>query len=67
MNNEVSFEMELAERTGCRIFMHDPSVWGLPTAARKVDALHFERIGLAGADGDGFETLETAMRRRGHT
>ena len=67
VNDEVSFELELAARTGCRIFAHDPTVTRLPAAAQKVPAISFERLGLAGSDGGGYETLETTMRRRGHT
>ena len=67
VNDEISFELELAARSGCRIYTHDPTVRGLPAKAQAVPAITFEKIGLAGADGGGYETLETTMRRHGHT
>lgn len=73
VRGEASFEAELADRTACEIYAHDPSVDGLPPNAQGRPSIRFQQVGLSDADGIAgekkfsFETLVTSMTRRGHT
>ena len=66
VRDQASWEAELADRTRCTVFAHDPSVKGLPPHAAGRPSLRFERLGLNETASRGFETLLGTMRRRGH-
>lgn len=66
VRTEASFEAELADRTECRIFAHDPSVAELPKAAQGRANIHFARLGVASGPSPGYDTLVSIMRRQGH-
>ena len=61
---DVSFEADLANRTGCAVHAFDHTVGGLPAPAAGV---RFNRVGLAPADvPPALLSLPTMMAARGH-
>ena len=64
VRGDVSFEADLANRTGCAVHAFDHTVGGLPAPAAGV---RFNRVGLAPADvPPALLSLPTMMAARGH-
>lgn len=66
VRNEASFEVELADRTRCVVYAHDPTVVGMPSAAQRHPNIRFAQLGLAEADSVGYQTLQSIMTSHGH-
>lgn len=64
VRGDVSFEADLANRTGCAVHAFDHTVDGLPVP---VTGVRFNRVGLAPADAPpALLSLPTMMAARGH-
>jgi hypothetical protein len=64
VRGDVSFEADLANRTGCAVHAFDHTVDGLPSP---VTGVRFNRVGLAPADAPpALLSLPTMMAARGH-
>jgi len=64
VRGDVSFEADLANRTGCAVHAFDHTVDGLPSP---VAGVRFNRVGLAPADAPpALLSLPTMMAARGH-
>ncbi len=65
--DDVSWDMDMAERTGADIFMYDHTIDALPANHPK---FHFFKTGIAGeydADHPELETLPRLIERNGHS
>jgi hypothetical protein len=74
VRDDVTFELELIARTGCRVHAFDPSIGSISVPADLVKSGHFtwHKQALAGRSGavGGFanaETLHDTMNRLGHS
>lgn len=73
VNDDTSFEEELANRTHCQIFAFDPTVANLPASAANVTPpLHFHKQALGPKDGASRRfllerNLLSIMKELGHT
>lgn len=68
VRTDVSWELEVAAKTACSIWMFDPTVDRPPATHER---FFFEKLGLGGTAGDRpvgrVDTLEALMRRHNHT
>jgi len=72
VNHDLSFELELIERTGCKIFAFDPTVGGVPDDCKGNPNIKFHKQALGPKTGpnDVFMMVENildTMKANGHT
>jgi hypothetical protein len=72
VNTDLSFELDLIERTGCEVHAFDPTVGGVPADCRDNPHINFHKQALGPATGptDMFVLVESmldTMKRLGHS
>ncbi|KAK0048814.1 methyltransferase-like protein 24 [Biomphalaria pfeifferi] len=71
INNDFSFDDDVATVYGCHVFSFDPSMTKMPEAINRSDKVHFHRIGLDGrtyvnAINWSLYTLQDIRKKLGH-